>query len=219
MVGMDGMKRIARTAARLGNALFGAARPGVASLGAARSGTTLPGAGFLGVAILAVALLGAPPSAAQDLVIDGCNILDPGEIGMRELIGDIDEIIPVHVHLSTNSIVNTIQFELEFPTSLLAFETVQPGELTGASWLFDGTDHGNRVRILGITDTEEDNIADGTEGTVATVRFRVLASGTGLFSLPADAFGGDLFTYAECDPANASPVESSPWGVIKSRYR
>ncbi len=174
---------------------------------------------ILGLALAALPIA-APVAASPDVVIDGCNVLAAGEIGIRELAGDVDVVVPVPVYLSTNSIVDAIQFEIEFPSDLLAFHSALPGELTGAPWAFGGAvpGGGNRVRVIAHT-LEEETIPADTTGTVAIVRFRVLAPGVDLFGLPAEHFAGDMVSYAACDSTNTSPVDPSPWGVIKSRYR
>ena len=53
------------------------------------------------VGILVALLAVASPGRAADLVVQGCNHLLPGEIGVREVVADVGEVVevPITVHV------------------------------------------------------------------------------------------------------------------------
>jgi hypothetical protein len=168
-------------------------------------------AGFVGL------LLAAGPSAAADVVIEGCNELLPDEVGVREAIGDVGDTVSVAVTVHATSPVDAFQVELEVPPGLLSYVRTDPGDLTtsfdllGGNW-FPVT---SRVRIVGVDVT---GFPAGSIGRLAVVVFQVAAPGTGVFG--TTNLADDLAGYVSCEDAHdPSHVLSTEWGSIKSLYR
>ncbi len=177
--------------------------------------STVRGAALaIGTAVLSLAPL---PLAAQDALIEGCSVVEVGELGVGGLAGDVGQYVDVPVYIHTSDEVDAIQVEVAFPTGVLSYVHTQPGVLTAGFTNLGGNFVGGRVRVAGLTIGAP--IPPATEGTIAIVRFEVNAAGSGFFDMPESFYAGDLGGYAFCDSSNASPVEPDTWGCVKGRYR
>ena len=181
----------------------------------------LSGATFaaLAPALSLAAFLTAPVAGhAQDLIVDGCSVLEPGQVGIFALVGDIGEQHNVPVTVRTNGIVDALWAEIEFPTSKLQFVSASKGNLTSTFELFAAVRHDNHVRILALNSAGPP-IASGAQGMIAVLRFQITSGGTAEFDLPVETFDDDLAGYGRCDPSHTSGSESASWGEVRSRYR
>ncbi|MCA9753603.1 MAG: hypothetical protein KC591_15520, partial [Gemmatimonadetes bacterium] len=171
------------------------------------------------VALLAgtlAAALAPTFAAAADLTLQGCNELLAGEVGIRELIGNVDDVITVPVTVHTLGPIDAFRLEVEVPPGLVEYVSTSPGNLT-QSFTFGGNwfDAQSKVRIVG---SNVNPIPGGSVGRLAEITFRVLASGDDVFTL--SGFLDDLTTYQSCYAAHGpSPVDVLGWGRIKSTYR
>jgi len=168
-------------------------------------------------AIAAAALLGAGAAGAADLVIDGCNEMLAGEIGIRELTGDVGDTVSVNVTMHTTGPVDAMFLEVEVPPGVVDYVGTAPGELTqsftfGGHW-FAGA---SMVRIVAIDPTP---IPAGTAGRIAEITFVVTAADSGsAFAL--GSFLDDVAGYVSCfDIHGPTAVEAMSWGRLRAGYR
>jgi hypothetical protein len=161
----------------------------------------------------------APGADAADTTILGCNEGNPGEIGVRELVADVGDTVRVAVTIHTTNPVDAFSLDVAFPTDLLAYVSIEGGELTsGFGWLV-GTFHAEdgAVRISGF---DIDPIASGAYGRLAWISFEVLAPGDGEFS--SSNYIDDIRSalgYVSCESAHTpTSVEESSWGRLKAAY-
>jgi hypothetical protein len=176
-----------------------------------------------GIPVLAVLLFPAGPGPVEsgdspDLIVAGCNVLTPGQVGIRELVGDIGDTVGVPVTVHTDSPLESFTLYVDFPTTLLRYAGVGVGNLT-PSWWIDGTylEPRQQARVVGITPAAP--VPDGAVGQLAILRFVVLGGGTGVFRVPESDYGDDLAGYTSCDSSWTSPLEPAGWGRIKSAFR
>jgi hypothetical protein len=165
------------------------------------------------------ALFATSNANAADTTIFGCNEGKPGEIGVRELVADVGDTVRVAVTIHTTNPVDAFSLDVAFPTDLLAYVSIERGELTsGFSWL-DGTYRAadGAVRVSGF---DLDAIASGAYGRLAWISFEVLAPGDGEFS--SSNYIDDIRSalgYVSCESAHTpTSVEESSWGRLKAAY-
>jgi len=173
--------------------------------------------------LAAVCLVGAflfAPGLCRgaDLVVQGCNQLQPGEVGVREAIGDIGDTVSVAVTVNASHAIGAFVLDVDLPApGLLTYVRTDRGNLT-ASWAVLGGHYfsaSNQVRIGGFDAT---GIAAGSAGRLAYMVFVVAAAGTGAFGT-SDLLD-DLSTYVSCEDVHGtSHLTSTEWGSIKSLYR
>lgn len=163
-------------------------------------------------------LLAAAPAHASDLVIEGCNELLAGEIGVREAIANVGEFVEVAVTVNATDPIDAFQLELDVPPGVLSYVRTDRGDLTTSFDLLDGHWFAptSRVRIVGVDPVA--GLPAGSVGRLAVVVFQVIASGAGAFG--TSGLGDDLDSYVSCedihDTSNIPPAE---WGRIKALYR
>ena len=159
-----------------------------------------------------------PTGSGADTVILGCNETLPDEIGIRELTGNIGDIIGVPVTVRGSAPIDAFGLDLEFPENLLELVDCEPGDLTG-DWLALACQSNapGSVTIGGFHTTA---IPAGTFGQLAIVNFRVIASSDAGLSFTTSLFTNDISTFDACDDGNLpSPVSPATWGQIKASYR
>jgi hypothetical protein len=164
------------------------------------------------------AVLIAAPAPAADLVVEGCNELLPGEVGVREVVANVGDTVEVAITVNATDPIDAFQLELDVPPGLLAYVRTDPGDLTASFLLLEGRSltAPDRVRIVG-TDTAGGFPARSV-GRVAVVVFQVIAPGTGSFG--TSALQADLLGYVSCEDAHdTSNIPVTEWGRIKSLYR
>jgi hypothetical protein len=167
-------------------------------------------------AVAAFALLGADGAGAADLVIDGCNERLAGEIGIRELAGDVGETVSVNVTMHTTGPVDAMVLEIEVPPGVVDYVGTAPGELTqgftfGGNWFAAAS----KVRIVA---SNPNPIPAGTVGRIAEITFLVTAPGSG-DAFVLGNFLDDAAAYVSCfDVHGPTPVEAASWGRVKARY-
>ena len=169
--------------------------------------------------VLAGLLLLAPAAPAADLVIQGCSELLSGEVGVREAVGNVGDLVEVPITIHTMSSVDAFGLEVEVPEGLLTYVRTDPGDLTSGFELFGGNwfSATSRVRIVAGGNTA---IPSGVVGRLAVLVFQVAAAGSGAFSTVTEGFTDDLAGYVSCEDVHGTtripPVE---WGQVKALYR
>ncbi len=166
------------------------------------------------VACLAVA---ASPAPAADLVVEGCNVMEPGEVGVREALGNVGEFVQVPITVNTTSAIEAFTVDLVIPTDLLVFVDALPGDLTAGFSILDGdfNEETGKVRIGGFGLTP---IPAGVAGRLAVVVFEVVAAGTGAFA--TDRLADGLSGYVSCEDVHGTTrITPTEWGKVKALYR
>ena len=174
------------------------------------------GMGMRAAVVFAALVLRPAPAAGVDTSVLGCNERNAGEVGIRELLGDVGDTVSVAVTVHTTAPLDAFALDVAFPETLLSFVRVDPGNLTGA-WTLSGayvsTLHA--VRIGGFSAAA---IPSGTTGRLAVIQFRVAAAGADSFA--TGNYLDDLAGYAPCEAANGSTaVSATAWGRVKTLYR
>jgi hypothetical protein len=171
------------------------------------------------VSALALLVLSVSPAPAQDAVVLGCNEQLEGEIGIRELVGSVGEIIEVPVTIHTTGPVDAFRLEVEVPEGVLVYLGTAAGELTdsfsfvGGNWF----ENPSRVRILGYGTVP---IPAGASGQIAVITFQVAAAGSGEFVTPGDEFQDDIFGYIPCAEVHGpNRITEKTWATVKALYQ
>jgi hypothetical protein len=170
-------------------------------------------------ALLFLALLATPtPGAAQDILVEGCNELLAGEIGVASLAGSVGQQLSLPVTVNADSEIHAFVLQVDLPPGLLSYVRTDRGTLTtgfqqlGGNF-FAGPD---RVRIVGLDSGV--GIPPGAAGTLAVLVFQVVAPGTGAFG--TSALQDDLAAYSSCEDLHGtSAVSVGTWGRTKAAYR
>lgn len=173
------------------------------------------GGRILAIGVAACSLLGH--ARAADLTVMGCNERNAGEIGVRELVGDIGDTVGVAVTVNTVTDVDAFGVDLTFPTNLLTHVRTDPGNLVATWATFSGTFVPARgvVRIGGFDVTP---IPAGTVGRLAVVHFEIMTAGADSFST-GNAID-DLLGYVSCESVHVpTAARADSWGRVKALYR
>lgn len=160
--------------------------------------------------------LGAPVRAA-DVTVLGCNWLLPGEIGIRELVGDVGDTVGVAVTVNTTGGIDAFGLDIAFPTNLLGYVRTDRGDLTTGWGTASGTLKPAQgvVRIGGFNNTP---IPSGVTGRLAVMFFVVEAAGSGAFLTVSHV--DDLADYTPCEAVHTpTKIERRTWGAVKDLYR
>ena len=167
--------------------------------------------------VAAPALPDASAAGAADLVIDGCNEMLAGEIGIHELTGDVGNTVSVNVTMHTTGPVDAMVLEIAVPPGVVDYVGTTAGELTqgftfGGHW-FAGV---SMVRIVASNPTP---IPAGTAGRIAEITFVVTAADSGgAFAL--GNFGDSIAGYVSCfDIHGPTPLEATSWARVRAEYR
>lgn len=163
------------------------------------------------------AVLAATPAPAADLIIEGCNELQAGEVGVREAVANVGDTVEVPITVNATDGISAFQLELDVPPGVLAYVRTDPGDLTASFLLFDGRSFTgpDRVRIVGVDAT---GIPAGSVGRLAVVVFQVIAPGVGSFG--TSRLLDDLEGYVSCeDVHDTNNIPIKEWGQIKALYR
>jgi len=165
----------------------------------------------------AATLLGAGAGGAADLVIDGCNEMLAGEIGIHELTGDVGNTVSVNVTMHTTGPVDAMVLEIAVPPGVVDYVGTTPGELT-QSFTFGGHWFAaeSMVRIVASNPAP---IPAGIAGRIAEITFVVTAADSGgAFAL--GSFGDSIAGYVSCfDIHGPTAVEATSWARIRAQYR
>ncbi len=158
----------------------------------------------------------ASPAPAADLIVEGCNEMLSGEVGVREAVGNVGDTIQVPITVNATSDIDAFSVDLMVPTGGLQYVDTQPGDLTEDYELVDGHPIApGVVRVAGIGTLP---IPSGAAGRIAVVRFLIVGPGAGAFS--TDRLLDDLAGYVSCEDVHGTtritPVE---WGKVKALYR
>jgi hypothetical protein len=167
------------------------------------------------LAVLGLAL-GAPARAA-DVTVLGCNEMLPGEIGVRELVGDVGDTVGVAVTVHTTGDVDAFGLDIAFPTNLLSYVRTDLGELVAAWPIASGTlkPAQGLVRIGGLNGTP---IPAGVSGRLAVMFFVVETAGAGSFATVG--LVDDLAGYTPCESVHTpTKIERKTWGAVKDLYK
>ena len=163
------------------------------------------------------ALLAASPAPAADLVIEGCNELQAGEVGVRAAVANVGDTVEVAITVNATRSIQSFQLELDVPPGLLAYVRTDAGDLTASFLLLDGRSSSSpdRIRIVGVDET---GIPAGSVGGLAVVVFQVIAPGTGAFG--TSGLQDDLQGYYSCEDLHDTiRIPAAEWGQIKALYR
>jgi hypothetical protein len=167
--------------------------------------------------LVLAAIAGFPGrSCAQATVVEGCNELLSGEIGVRELHGAVGDSVDVAVTVHTLGSIDAFGLNLSFPSELLSFVVLSPGDLTAGFTNLSAQESGGVVTLGGFTLGE--SIPSGAAGRLASLRFVVIAPGTGSFA--TSSYVDDVQAYHSCESVHGtSPVSAASWGAIKARFQ
>jgi hypothetical protein len=170
----------------------------------------------LAVAVPLLSLAATVPSLAADASVLGCNERLAGEVGIRELAGDVGDTVGVAVTVRTTGSVDAFALDVFFPEHLLSFDGVDPGSLT-AGWTLSGA-HLPALHVVRLGGFSASPIPSGAVGRLAVLRFRVDAAGVDSFA--TGSYLDDLAGYVACESAHApTAVQTTAWGRVKSLYR
>jgi len=165
---------------------------------------------------LVALLLAAVPAFGTDASVLGCNERLAGEVGIRELLGDIGDTVGVAVTVHTTGAVDAFAMEVAFPENLLTFVRVDPGNLT-AAWTLSGV-HDPVLHVVRLGGFSPAPLAPGATGRLAVIHFRV--DGAGADSFATGNYLDDLGGYTACESVHGSTAVSvAPWGRVKALYR
>ncbi len=174
---------------------------------------------FLSVVIglAPVAIAGFPKTArGQVTIVEGCNELLSGEIGVRELQGAVGDSVDVAVTVHTLGSIDAFGLNLSFPPELLSYVNLSPGDLTAGFTNLSAQESGGVVTLGGFTLGAP--IPTGAAGRIAYLRFVVIGTGSGSFA--TSSYVDDLQAYHSCESAHGtSPVAAESWGTIKARFQ
>ncbi|MFN8177995.1 MAG: hypothetical protein U0167_08705 [bacterium] len=174
--------------------------------------------GRLAAVCLVGALLAAPRLVlAVDLVVEGCNELQPHEVGVREAVGNIADTVRVAVTVNAIAPIAAFVLDVDVPPGVLSLVRAERGDLTAAWAVLSGHQFTatTPVRIGGFDPAH--TIAAGSVGRLAVMVFVVTAAGTGAFG--TSGLLDDLANYISCeDVHNTSHITESEWGGIKALY-
>lgn len=167
-------------------------------------------------ALLAVAALSLAATAANaaDLVVPGCEITAPGQVGLEAISANIGDRVTVAFTVHADAGISVFGARINYPAHLLEYESTAAGDLTAAFEYLDGQATGPNLRIGGWSWSTY--VPAGASGSLALISFLVIAAGAGEFGL-AD-FTDDIDSY-ETDCAGIVSVAPLAWGRVKACYR
>jgi hypothetical protein len=156
------------------------------------------------------------PARGTDASVLGCNERLAGEVGIRELLGDVGDTVGVAVTVRTTAPVDAFGLDVAFPENLLSFDGVVPGNLT-AGWTLSAA-HLPALHVVRLGGFSASPIPSGAVGRLAVLRFRVDAAGVDSFA--TGSYLDDLAGYVACESLHApTAVPATTWGRVKSLYR
>ncbi|MGQ0722477.1 MAG: cohesin domain-containing protein [Candidatus Eiseniibacteriota bacterium] len=174
------------------------------------------GVGTRAAAGLAALLALTAPALGADASVLGCNERLAGEVGIRELLGDVGDTVGVAVTVHTTGPVDAFALDVSFPESVLSFDGVATGNLT-AGWTLSAA-HLPALHVVRVGGFSASPIPSGAIGRLAVLRFRVDAAGVDSFA--TGSYLDDLAGYTACESVHApTAVAAATWGRVKGLYR